>query len=230
MKNIILSTVFAGALIASSGALAYTPTSKHFGKDYCDQPGFSCVKVQKGQTWASLFPDAEERNIVMRLNRSNVALKHRPWIVIPTDLSDKDLMDYAPFPEYIDPTGKRLVLIDISDQAFAAYNSDGVMVHWGPISSARGYCPDTGEKCTTVLGNFHVTRKQGAGCKSNTYPIGKGGSPMPYCMFFHKGYAIHGSTLPGFPASHGCIRLMYKDAEWLNKGFANIYTQVVVQS
>jgi len=36
------------------------------------------------------------------------------------------------------------------------------------------------------------------------------GSPMPYSIFFHKGYAIHGTnhiSRLGGPASHGCVRL-----------------------
>ena len=36
------------------------------------------------------------------------------------------------------------------------------------------------------------------------------GSPMPYSIFFHKGYAIHGTNYLsrlGGPASHGCVRL-----------------------
>ena len=42
---------------------------------------------------------------------------------------------------------------------------------------------------------------------------------MPYCMFFHEGYALHGGTLPGHHASHGCLRLYTEDAEWLNEMF-----------
>ena len=36
------------------------------------------------------------------------------------------------------------------------------------------------------------------------------GSPMPYSIFFLRGYAIHGSyeiKYLGRPASHGCVRL-----------------------
>ena len=36
------------------------------------------------------------------------------------------------------------------------------------------------------------------------------GSPMPYSIFFHKGYAIHGTNYIsrlGGPASHGCVRM-----------------------
>src|SRR6185295_12357708 len=35
-------------------------------------------------------------------------------------------------------------------------------------------------------------------------------SPMPHAIFFHKGYAIHGTNVVsrlGRPASHGCVRL-----------------------
>ena len=43
-------------------------------------------------------------------------------------------------------------------------------------------------------------------------------SPMPNSIFFHRGYAIHGSyeiNRLGGPASHGCIRLHPKNAETL---------------
>jgi len=36
------------------------------------------------------------------------------------------------------------------------------------------------------------------------------GSPMPHSIFFHRGYAIHGTnsiSRLGGPASHGCVRL-----------------------
>jgi lipoprotein-anchoring transpeptidase ErfK/SrfK len=40
-------------------------------------------------------------------------------------------------------------------------------------------------------------------------------SPMPHAIFFHKGYAIHGTYVVsklGRPASHGCVRLHPSDA------------------
>ena len=43
-------------------------------------------------------------------------------------------------------------------------------------------------------------------------------SPMPHSIFFHHGYAIHGSnevSRLGRPASHGCIRLHPKNAATL---------------
>lgn len=43
-------------------------------------------------------------------------------------------------------------------------------------------------------------------------------SPMPHAIFFHKGYAIHGTYMVsrlGRPASHGCVRLHPADAATL---------------
>jgi len=40
-------------------------------------------------------------------------------------------------------------------------------------------------------------------------------SPMPYSIFFHRGYAIHGTyelSRLGGPASHGCVRLHPQNA------------------
>ncbi len=33
------------------------------------------------------------------------------------------------------------------------------------------------------------------------------GAPMPYFMRIHGGVGLHAGFLPGFPASHGCIRM-----------------------
>ena len=44
---------------------------------------------------------------------------------------------------------------------------------------------------------------------------------MPYCMYFNNGQALHGEPngLPGYHASHGCVRLYSNDAEWLRYSF-----------
>ena len=47
-------------------------------------------------------------------------------------------------------------------------------------------------------------------------------------LYFHQGWAIHGSNhVPGYPASHGCVRLPRSDAKWLAAQVPN-GTQVVV--
>jgi lipoprotein-anchoring transpeptidase ErfK/SrfK len=49
-------------------------------------------------------------------------------------------------------------------------------------------------------------------------------------MFFHGGYALHGSNdVPGYNASHGCVRLVTEDAKWLNTQFVNVGTRVIIK-
>ena len=138
-------------------------------------------------------------------------------------------MELSPFPLHKDTRGHKLLLVNLSLQAFGAYDASGNLVHWGPVSGGKGYCPDVGRNCNTSTGNFKVFRKQGPECKSSKFPIEtNGGAPMPYCMHFNGGYALHGSTLPGYHDSHGCVRLFFDDAKWLNQNFLTIGTPVIV--
>lgn len=111
-----------------------------------------------------------------------------------------------------------------------AINANGKVVRTGRGSGGRGYCPDIKRSCRTPSGSYSVISKGGSSCRSSRYPVGKGGAPMPYCMFFSRYYAIHGSPdVPHRNASHGCIRVVPSDARWLNKNFIKIGTKVVVK-
>jgi len=83
---------------------------------------------------------------------------------------------------------------------------DGVQTYEWPVSTARaGYVTPNGEYRPIRLDRTWFSRKY--------Y-----NSPMPYSIFFHGGYAIHGSferAEIGRPASHGCVRLDPKNAEVL---------------
>lgn len=108
---------------------------------------------------------------------------------------------------------------------------NGKVVRAGRASGGRHYCPDVKRACRTPSGSYSVLSKGGPGCKSSRYPVGKGGAPMPHCMFFSKNYAIHGSPdVPNHNASHGCIRVKPSEARWLNRNFLDIGSKVVVKS
>jgi L,D-transpeptidase catalytic domain len=85
---------------------------------------------------------------------------------------------------------------------------DGVKAHEWPVSTARwGYNTPNGTYQPERLARKWYSRKYHW-------------SPMPYSIFFHEGYAIHGSyevSRLGRPASHGCIRLQPKNAAVLFK-------------
>lgn len=70
-----------------------------------------------------------------------------------------------------------------------------------PISSGRKGYP-------TPKGEFVVTNKH-RHWRSTLY-----GSSMPYYLRLScRAFGLHAGNLPGYPASHGCIRLNKKDAE-----------------
>ena len=111
-----------------------------------------------------------------------------------------------------------------------AINDQGEVVRTGKGSGGKSYCPDIHRACRTPTGTFHIISKGGADCRSSLYPVGRGGSPMPYCMFFSKYYAVHGSyDVPNRNASHGCIRVTPSEARWLSKNFMHVGTKVVVK-
>lgn len=214
------------ALITIITALIFTfcssTTIASYGSKLCSSDdNYSCYKVKRGDTWAKLFDDEQQRDLVMRINRINIKIKPGMTLAVPKNIDvDNDPLNYSPFKRQIEAPGGKVILISLSKLAFGAYDSQGNLEYWGPVSGAKGYCPDIGRGCHTPTGRFAIYTKQGSGCKSTKYPVGRGGAPMPYCMFFHGGFALHGSyDVPGYHASHGCIRLFVNDAQWLNQEF-----------
>jgi lipoprotein-anchoring transpeptidase ErfK/SrfK len=75
---------------------------------------------------------------------------------------------------------------------------DGRVVHsWAVSTGRRGFGTPSGVFRPQMLARRWFSRRY--------Y-----GSPMPYSIFYHRGYAIHGTGYLrqlGGPASHGCVRL-----------------------
>lgn len=189
---------------------------------YCDIPGYICLKVRGGQTWASLFPDERERGIVMRINHRNGGLYSGIVLKVPQDLTYGDLLDYSPFPTTIEAPNEKLVIFDPKLYAWGAYDADGQLVRWGPATGGQRWCQDIDQPCRTKAGEFRIYSLGSSNCVSTKFPIPDGGAPMPYCMFFNGGQALHGS--PGGVikdnVSHGCVRMFVEDAEWMRYDFA----------
>lgn len=132
-------------------------------------------------------------------------------------------------PKSIEATGRTVFIYNPNILRWAAYDEDGRLVKVGRGSSGRNYCPDVKRGCKTPSGVFQVVEKRGASCRSTRYPRPNGGAPMPYAMFFHKYYAIHGSNdVPDYNASHGCVRVTTNDAHWLNTSFLGIGSKVII--
>lgn len=133
-------------------------------------------------------------------------------------------------PQHIAQSGKT-VLVDPNVHAWGAYE-DGSLIRAGLATAGSDWCPDLGRPCHTHIGQFHVYSLGSPDCKSHIFPIPRGGAPMPYCMFFSSGQALHGSpegeVIEG-NISHGCVRMHVTDAEWLRYNFVNVGTRVIVK-
>jgi len=87
------------------------------------------------------------------------------------------------------------IVVSLADQRLYAYH-DQQLVAWSNISSGR-----PGHE--TPTGTFTVSEKD-VDHHSNLY----NNAPMPYFMrLTDEGVGLHAGQLPGYPASHGCVRL-----------------------
>lgn len=201
--------------------------TQRFGETLCHNAEYSCLKVMEGDTWDSLYPDLREQDIVKRVNRMNISLKEGIILAAPKNLENLTIYDVSPFPRYIEPTGEKEIFVSQKQLAWGAYDEQGELVWWGPISSGSGNCPSIDGHCLTPTGSFRIIRKQDIDCISTVFPVRangmSGGAEMPFCMHFLTGTALHGSdTLPGYRASHGCVRMFIEDARWLNEDFIDL--------
>lgn len=117
------------------------------------------------------------------------------------------------------------VLVNISkSQQRAAVMIDGIEAYRWPVSTGvRGH--------NTPAGKFRPQRLE-RHWYSRQYQM----TPMPYAVFFHRGYAVHGTMEAynlGHVASHGCVRLRPDNAAILyslirRQGISN--TKIVVMN
>ena len=102
--------------------------------------------------------------------------------------------DYVWHPE-VSPAGPVVIIISLSEQALYVYRN-GVRIGRSSISSGKA-------RHHTPTGVFTILQKN----IKHTSSIYKGAS-MPYMeRLTWGGVAIHAGNLPGYPASHGCVRM-----------------------
>lgn len=124
-------------------------------------------------------------------------------------------------PAFIEPQGQKQIIVDPRTHMWGAYDEDGKLVKKGMATLGANYCPDLGHSCRTKVGTFRIESLGDAGCKSRKFPLPRGGAPMPYCMFFYNGMALHGSNaVVAANRSHGCVRMHPSDARWIRYNFA----------
>src|ERR1700747_2036942 len=102
----------------------------------------------------------------------------------------------------LSPSGPVVVLVSIPQQTMHVYRN-GILIGRSTISSGKGG--------STPGGVFTILEKK-EGDRSKKY----NNAPMPNMQrLTWTGIAMHSGQLPGYPASHGCIRLPYDFSQLL---------------
>lgn len=162
----------------------------------------------KGAKSIAEFKDrfkGEQRSLILKINRIDIKhLRKGDALVIPEGADD--IMRVSPFPldlEVIRDVPK-MVLVSRRVQAFGAYES-GKLVYWGPTS--------TGKKSTPTPARLYYTNWKA----KLTHSTVDSSWILPWCFNLDnfEGISFHQYDLPGYPASHGCVRLLEEDAEWI---------------
>src|SRR5437867_10276973 len=115
----------------------------------------------------------------------------------------------------LSPSGPLMVLVSIPQQTMHVYRN-GILIGRSTVSTgSKGHA--------TPGGVFSILEKKQTH-RSKTYD----NAPMPYMQrLTWSGIAMHSGALPGYPASHGCVRLPYDFSQLLFKATEKGGTVVV---
>jgi lipoprotein-anchoring transpeptidase ErfK/SrfK len=120
-------------------------------------------------------------------------------VAAPAEAKRKKVKRYRAAPAAVQ------VHIDISSQSMSVRVNGSHYASWRVSTARSGYYTPRGSFGVTRMAKVYYSRKYD-------------NSPMPNSIFFHGGYAIHGTSevsYLGRPASHGCVRLHPQNAATL---------------
>lgn len=170
------------------------------------------------------YSDSNNLKVVAAVNRADVKFLNKfDSIIIPLDLT-QSIKQYFPFPfevSYLKDI-KKIIFFSYPTQSFAAYQN-GVLVYTGPTNMGR-------KTDMTPTGLFYTNWKaeQTTSTFNDEWDL-----KWNFNIENKLGVGFHQYDMPGYPASHSCLRLSEKDAkylyewadQWNLKGTDNILAQ-----
>lgn len=173
------------------------------------QPKNYSYKLENRQQWVlANAANATANDVVLMSNRvDSKNLQKLDSIIVPTDLTG-DIVYYQPFPlqvPYLKDINK-IIFFSYATQSFAAYEN-GILMYAGPTSMGR-------KKDQTPTGLFFTNWKAE---KTTSTFNDEWDLKWNFNIENKLGVGFHEYELPGYPASHSCLRLLAKDAKYLYK-------------
>jgi hypothetical protein len=148
----------------------------------------------------------EQQRIIYALNRVDEGhVVNQDTLIIP-DTFLAELAAYSPFPQTMDQLTDvdKLVVFSYAIQAFAAYEH-GKQVYWGPTSMGSKI-----HKTPTGLFSANWKAKETISTVDDEWKL-----KWNFNIENREGVGWHQYALPGYPASHSCLRMFAYDAEWM---------------
>lgn len=150
----------------------------------------------------------KEQSAILALNRLDLKNKWRVDTLMIPNRIDTTLMSYSPFPRTLDQLKDvhKIVFFAYAIQAYALYEK-GTLIKWGPTSMGH-------KNAQTKRGLMFANWK-----KELAISTVNSNWKLPYNFNVHNtlGIGWHQYDLPGYPASHSCLRLTADDAKFMYK-------------
>ena len=170
------------------------------------KPKTVSYQVANTKQWLLTNTDSNNLQIALAINRTDKAsFAQMDTVIIPADMSG-DVAYYLPFPlnvPYLEAINK-LIFFSYATQTFGAYEN-GVLIYTGPTNMGR-------KKDPTPTGLFYTNWKaeQTTSTFNDEWDL-----RWNFNIENKEGVGWHQYALPGYPASHSCLRLQEKDARYL---------------
>ena len=156
--------------------------------------------------WGWKQKSKAKRKAFLTLNRKETRYMRIGDTVIVPDTAFYDMKYFSVFPQYFHKAKniKKLLIVSNPQQAYACYEN-GFLVRFAACNTGK-------ERTPTYPGRYALVWRDRLRKSSldSTWIL-----PFTYNFHKHAGNAFHQFAMPGFAASHSCVRQFLSDAEWL---------------